>query len=120
MSSKQVCARLNEDEYAALSEVPGEKDADKVRRIVRSRSIAHAISEPIVTELGQMHERMQALETKVDYQRDEIRALRKRLDNEPILLPENASSIIEKLGKAIPMMAKTIGEIETIIKGNKQ
>lgn len=120
MTTKQVCARLTPEEYEALSEASGETEADKIRSLLRSRSIANAISEPIVSELSSIRKQMESIENKVDYQRDELRALRTRLDNEPVPMPTEPEKVLLNIKKIMPDLMETLADIQDHLRGNSK
>lgn len=115
--------RLSDDEMEALGQFQGERNIDKVRAAIHSNSIANAIAQPMTRELSRMAERIEKLETKLDThdrnQGDELRALRSRMDNEPIVLPAKPENVLKNLDKVMPRLLNTLGDIQDYLRGRK-
>lgn len=56
---KQVCVRLNDDEYQALKRVPGVSDSERFRSLLETSSLTDEINQ-------RFGERMDSVEFKLD------------------------------------------------------
>lgn len=81
MRGKMVGVRLDDDEIKALRKNAGASDSERLRSIIHTKSVADAISTPILERLNQIESREEKIESELKRLRTVIQQTSQKQDD---------------------------------------